>query len=322
MSSSNRSNPVILGDRRFRLGSRIGNGSFGEIYQADDLLTGSAVAVKLERCRARHPQIVSEYNVYRLLGPACGVPAVYWCGADGEYQLMAMELLGPNLEDLLQYCDNVFSLKTVLMIGIQMVSRLEHMHGKGYVHRDIKPQNILMGCGRTANTVFLIDLGLAKPFRDQSGLHLPLVKGLNLTGTVRYASINSHIGLEQSRRDDLEALGYLLIYFLKGGLPWMGIQVSSRASKEMMIMEQKVNIPLEILCSGLPVEFVTFIKYCRALQYHQDPDYDYLRGLLSYVFKANNFVADNLYDWTLKKLKQHEDWLVEIAAAHCSQIDS
>ncbi|KAH3765824.1 serine/threonine kinase [Pelomyxa schiedti] len=290
--------------------------------QATDLQTGTQVAVKLERARMRQSQLISEYNLYKKLSPAEGIPSVFWCGTEGEYQIMAMELLGPSLDDLHQYCNNIFSLKTVLMIGLQMIDRLSYVHSKGWVHRDLKPQNFLMGCGQTANIVHIIDLGLAKQYRDPiTQQHIPRNKGLSMTGTARYASINTHLGFEQSRRDDLEALGYMLVYFLKGRLPWMGMQANTRHSKESLILDHKLTTPPDILCSGLPGEFATYLKYCGGLQFSQDPDYAYLKKLLQDLFVKCNYTSDNMYDWTLKKVKQHEEWLADIGAVFCAHID-
>ena len=141
---------------------------------------------------------------------------------------MIIDLLGPNIEDLFSLCNKKFNLKTVLLLADQMLQRIEYVHSKSYIHRDIKPENFLMGLGKKSHIVHIIDFGLSKKYRDPKTLqHIPYRENKTLTGTARYASINAHLGIEQSRRDDLEAIAYMLIYLIKGYLPWQGIRVSN-----------------------------------------------------------------------------------------------
>jgi serine/threonine protein kinase len=150
-----------------------------------------------------------------------GIPQVHWFGVEGDYNAMVMDLLGPSLEDLFVFCKRKFSLKSVLMIGDQMIQRIEFLHNNHFIHRDMKPDNFLVGINKKANLVYMIDYGLAKRFRDpKTGEHIPYRDNKSLTGTARYASVNTHLGIEQARRDDLESIGFILIYFLKGTLPW------------------------------------------------------------------------------------------------------
>ncbi len=145
---------------------------------------------------------------------------------------MVMELLGPSLEDLFDYCKRKFSVKTMLMVADQMVQRMEFLHNKGFLHRDIKPDNFLIGLGKKQHIVYCIDFGLAKRYKDsRSGEHIPYRDGKSLTGTARYASANCHLGVEQARRDDLESVGFVLVYFLKGKLPWQGLQTKNKKGK-------------------------------------------------------------------------------------------
>jgi len=169
---------------------------------------------------------------------------------------MVMDLLGPSLEDLFQSCKRSFDLKTVLMIGIQMIQRIQKVHEYRIIHRDIKPDNFLIGGKESAkDDVYIIDFGLAKCYKNSEGEHIPYKDGKNLTGTARYASINTHKGIEQSRRDDLETIGHVLLYLLKGSLPWQGLPGRSKNEKYAAIKKKKIETPLEELCRGHPSEF-------------------------------------------------------------------
>lgn len=166
---------------------------------------------------------------------------------------MAIELLGPSLEDLFVYCGRKLSLKTVLLIAEQLIARIELFHEMTYIHRDLKPENILIGMEENAQTVYLIDFGLAKRWKNvQTNEHIPYRDKKSLTGTARYASANTHLGIEQSRRDDLEGAGYVILYLLKGELPWQGLRARNKDDKYRKIKECKVNTPIEQLCHGYP----------------------------------------------------------------------
>lgn len=183
------------------------------------------MAIKLESVMAKKRQLEYEARVYKALAGGVGIPSVRWFGTECDYNAMVLDLLGPSLEDLFNFCNTKFSLKTVLLLADQLISRFQGVHEKSFIHRDIKPENLLMGVGRRGNQVNVIDFGLAKKYRDpKTHLHIPYRENKELTGTARYVSINTHLGVEQSRRDDLESLGYLFLYFLRGNLPWQGIK--------------------------------------------------------------------------------------------------
>ncbi|KAL4590543.1 hypothetical protein LXL04_003475 [Taraxacum kok-saghyz] len=287
---------------KFKLGRKIGSGSFGELYLGVNVQTGEEVAVKLESTKTKHPQLHYESKLYMLLQGGTGVPHLKWFGVEGEYNAMAIDLLGPSLEDLFNYCNRKLTLKSVLMLADQLINRVEYMHSRGFLHRDIKPDNFLMGLGRKANQVYIIDYGLAKKFRDlQTHRHIPYRENKNLTGTARYASANTHLGIEQSRRDDLESLGYVLMYFLRGSLPWQGLKAGTKKQKYDKISEKKMLTPIEVLCKSYPSEFTQYFHYCRSLRFEDKPDYSYLKRLFRELFIREGYQFDYIFDWTMLK---------------------
>ena len=218
---------------------------------------------------------------------------------------MVLDLLGPSLEDLFNYCGRRFQLKTVLMLADQLLGRLEYVHTKSFIHRDVKPDNFLIGLGKRQSVIHIIDFGLAKKYRDpRSHQHIPYRENKNLTGTARYASINTHIGIEQSRRDDLESLGYVLMYFIRGSLPWQGLKANTKKQKYERIMDRKMSTSTEQLCKGYATEFRSYFEYCRSLRFEDRPDYAYLKRLFKELFYRKGFQYDNMFDWTVLNLQQ------------------
>ncbi|XP_052765085.1 casein kinase I-like isoform X5 [Mya arenaria] len=287
---------------KYRLGRKIGSGSFGDIYLGTDISNGEEVAIKLECVKTKHPQLHIESKIYRMMQGGVGIPTIKWCGAEGDYNVMVMELLGPSLEDLFNFCSRKFSLKTVLLLADQLISRIEYIHSKNFIHRDVKPDNFLMGLGKKGNLVYIIDFGLAKKYRDaRTHQHIPYRENKNLTGTARYASINTHLGIEQSRRDDMESLGYIFMYFLRGSLPWQGLKAATKRQKYERISEKKMSTPIEELCKGFPSEFATYLNFCRSLRFDDKPDYSYLRQLFRNLFHRQGFTYDYVFDWNMLK---------------------
>nr|CCC89652.1 putative casein kinase 1 [Trypanosoma congolense IL3000] len=287
---------VTLADGRVTLFHRIGNGAFGELFVGIDKHTNSKVAVKLEKRNASHPQLSYESRVYRLLhsenNNPVGIPKVHFFISDSSYNMLGMELCGPSLEDLFNYCGRRFSVKTVCMIAHQMIHRIEFVHSKGLLHRDIKPENFVLGDACTAHVLYLIDFGLGKLFWDRKRqTHIPFCEGKSITGTVRYCSTWTHKGFEQSRRDDMESIGFVLVYFMLGWLPWQGTMVRDPMQKSTVIGEKKNSTTLESLCKGLPEEILQYCTYCRKLGFTDRPDYDYLRGLFLQLARRHHVSA-------------------------------
>ena len=213
-----------------------------------------------------------------------------------------MELLGKSLEDIFE---NVLqrkpmSLRCVCNIGYQMIEILEFIHNKNIIHRDIKPDNFLMSNGDN-KYLYILDFGLAVKYRENNkSKHFPLIKGRKLTGTARYASVNALNGLTQSRRDDIESVGYVLLYLLKGKLPWQNLMIRNKEERYHKIMEIKRDIPTTELCKDFPEEFQQYFDYVRKLEYEEDPDYDMIKNLFKNVLKKSEFEIDYYYDWDIK----------------------
>jgi casein kinase 1 len=299
----------------FLIGRKLGSGSFGEIFVATHVRTQEKYAIKIESVKSKHPQLLYEAKLLKHLQGAPGISKVYFCDTDPECNVMVMDLLGKSLEDLFNLCNRKFSLSTVLQLADQMLLRAEYLHSKNFIHRDIKPDNFLVGLGEQSRTLYLIDFGLAKKYRDpRSHQHIAYKENKNLTGTARFASVNAHLGIEQSRRDDIEAIGYVLIYFLRGSLPWQGLKANTKHEKYHQIMERKMSIPPDILCKGFPKEFVSYLSYCRALRFEDKPDYNFLRRILREVQVRENLPHDDPFDWqSIQHLDESEEGLGERA---------
>ena len=320
---------------QYKLGNKLGSGAFGEIYAATNSLTGQEVAVKLEPLFAKNPQLAYEARVYERMHGKPGIPSIYYFGKEGSHYILVMDRLGQNLEELFTKCGRRFSMQTTLLLADQMLTVLEQVHNEGFIHRDLKPDNFLIGCnlmpsevitlprrfnqsverpiGRPINTagvvpslganvhqplVYLVDFGLSKCFwNPDTNTHIPYRKGKYLTGTPRYASIRNHKGCEQSRRDDLESIGYILIYFLLGNLPWQNMTGKTKQVRYKKMMELKETVFPNLL-KTLPPQFKTYFKMIFLLQFTETPNYKMLRNLFRQVYNAKGYSNENIrYDW-------------------------
>ncbi len=303
----NLTSSMIVGGN-FKVGRKIGSGNFGELRLGKNIQTNENVAIKFEKANTRTPLLAIENKFYRRVQPAEGIPNIYYFGQTGKYNTLVMELLGASLEDLFNLCNREFSLKTVCMIAIQLLHRIEYVHSKFLIYRDIKPENFLIG-RQSLNkhrTIHIIDFGLGKEYMNlETGKHIPYAENKSLTGTARYMSINTHLGREQSRRDDLEAIGHMLMYFLRGSLPWQGLKADTLKERYKKIGETKQMTKIEDLCKDHPKEFADFLRYARNLEFNETPDYKKLVRLFENLMKSRGWTPIEWeFDW-IEKLNKY-----------------
>ena len=273
---------------------RIGKGSFGEVYLAQHK-GGGYVAAKVED-NDKTPRIIQEFKIYRYLnklGLKQGIPKIYAYLETTNSNIMIMQLLGPNLDDLFTKYNKRFKLSTVFMLGKQMVNLLRGVHFNKIIHRDIKPSNFTIG-RKDRDQLYIMDFGLAKKYIVK-GKHNGYRDNRSPIGTVRYSSINMHMGIEPSRRDELESVGYILVYFLKGSLPWQGLKKKKDVTSFDRIGEVKMCTSLDKLCEGIPRCFRSYLEYCRQLKYDEEPDYDKLLNMFDEDAKIHNITPK--YEW-------------------------
>lgn len=260
---------------------KIGSGSFGNVYIGINKNTNNEIAAKVED-KQKNKRIIIEQNIYMELyknGVFDGIPKIYKYIQTNDYNIILMEILGDNLDDIMYKTPKKkFSINTTIFIGNQIIKLIKNLHNAKIIHRDIKPNNFLIG-KKDKNKIYIMDFGLSKKYIDSEGNHIKYRNDRSLIGTTRYASTHMHLGEEPSRRDDLESIGYMLIYFAKGFLPWQGIKKENKKTQIQSIGEKKLSISLNELCIGLPNEFKEYIKYCKNLEFDETPNYDYILSL-------------------------------------------
>lgn len=292
--------PAVAG-QYYHVGKKVGEGSSSVVYEASNSINYQTVAIKFER-KSDARQLRDEWRAYRTLTGLTGISQVYHFGTEGLYDILVLDLLGPSLEELFNMCNRRFTLKTVCIAARQMVTRVQTVHERNLINCDISPDNFLIGLprSRTPNLIYMIDFGTARPWRDSATKqHIPYREGRPLTGTAQYISLNANLGREQSRRDDLESLGHVLLYFLRGGLPWQGLEAATNKQKYEVIGEKKKATSLAELCAGLPNEMTTYMEYVRGLRFEDTPDYNYLRQLFTEMMRNARELDDGMMDWML-----------------------
>ncbi|EAX94341.1 CK1 family protein kinase [Trichomonas vaginalis G3] len=287
----------VINDR-FIIRRHLGGGSFGDVYEAEDMETQQIVALKFETGAATNPQLPNEYKCYKTLDGGTNIPKIYGLFDYQKSRVLAMEKMGPSLESLYKRCGKRFNLKTVLMIADQMLRAIEYVHNSGLLHRDIKPHNFLVGRNENRHRIYIIDFGVSTQYIDpRTKEHYMYTSNNGLIGTAHYVSVNTHLGELQSRRDDLESIAYVLIRFLKGSLPWQSIKVKSVEERNEKITQMKIQTQPDILCAGLPREFKEFYKYARRLKYEETPKYAWIRQMFTSLFIKHGFVNDSVFEW-------------------------
>jgi serine/threonine protein kinase len=283
--------------KKYKPVKKLGEGSFGKVYKV--VYNSQYYAIKFEDREEGQDLLQNEATIMSYLKGNPHIPKVRSYGFKGNYNILVMQLLDKSLEDIFNLRKK-FSFKTGAMLAYQMISALEYIHEKHIIHRDIKPDNFVLGSGELNAYLYLVDFGLAKKYRSSKTLkQYPYIKKKKLTGTARYASIHAMEEMEQSRRDDLEAVGYVIMYFIRGNLPWQGLKLKSNEDRYKKILEKKKEVSTLELCSDCPRVFYEYVNYTKKLGYTEEPRYDLFKNkFVDFVVNQSKEKFDYIFDWT------------------------
>ena len=273
------------------------------VFEGVNITTNLKVALKLEN-KITGKNILTNESYILLNIKGYGIPEIISFGQSGKYKVLIEELLGKSLQDLFELNDNEIPLKDICMIAIQLLERIEYIHSKSIIHRNINPSNFLIGI-KNPSLIYIIDFANSKKYRSsRTGKHVKFNLNQKIVGDYSFISINSMRGGEQSRKDDLESFGYMIIYLLKGFLPWK--EFENKTDKLKKIYELKKKISLERLCQHIPNEIKIYMEYCRSLSFEQKPKYEYLKGLFKKILIKNQKIDDNIFFWNKNKKQENK----------------
>ena len=275
-------------NNKYKILKYIGSGSFGDVYKITNKKTNEQFALKvpiISEEKNGQRMLLDEARIYKhLSNPQRGIPNVKVTRQNNK-KMIVMDLLGPNLEYLLQK-HTKFSLQSIIRLAVMMIDILHYIHSNGYIHRDLKPENFVTGTVNGTTKLYLIDFGLAKKFIKKDGTHIDFCDKKKFCGTAKFASIAAHTNCEQSRKDDLEAIGYILIYLYKGKLPWQGIRTKDKKKRYSLIHQEKIKYSVEELCKDMPREFIVFLNYVKSLEFDEKPPYNSFKKMFNKLLAA------------------------------------